>query len=89
VSFQLHKSELLAYNYHNSGEIYQMVPLYVLATKIYHFLAKFFQIRQITNLHLIDSETDRWTPFVSADVAKTRGYLLTRTRSHMSVHLKK
>jgi hypothetical protein len=49
-----------------------MVPLYVLATKIYHFLAKFFLIGQITNLYPIDNKTDRWTPFVSADVAKTR-----------------
>jgi hypothetical protein len=59
--------------------MYQMIPFYVLGIKIYHFLAKFFQIGQITNLHPIDSGIDRWTPFVSADVAKTRGYLLTRT----------
>jgi hypothetical protein len=35
-----------------------MVPLYVLRTKIYHFVAKFFQIEQIMNLQSIDSESD-------------------------------
>jgi hypothetical protein len=66
-----------------------MVPVYVFGTKIYHFLANRLQFEQITNLYRIDSEMDRWVPFVSAEVAKTRDYLLTRTRSHMSVHLKK
>jgi hypothetical protein len=65
-----------------------MVSLYVFRTKIYHFLANRLQFEQITNLYPIDSETDRWVPFVSSEVAKTGDYLLTGTRSHMSVHLK-
>jgi hypothetical protein len=66
-----------------------MVPLYIFETEIYHFLANRLQFEQITNLYPIDSETDRWVPFVSAEVAKTRDYLLTGTRPHMSAHLKK
>jgi hypothetical protein len=64
-----------------------MIPLYVFGTEIYHFLANQLQFEQITNLYPIDSETDRWVPFVSDEVAKTEVYLLTGTRSHMSVHL--
>jgi hypothetical protein len=66
-----------------------MVPLYILATKIYHFSASRLQFGQITDLEPIDSESDRWAPLVSADVAGTEGYLLTRTGSHMSEHFLK
>jgi hypothetical protein len=52
-------------NYHISGEMYRMVPLYVLGTKIYHFVAKFFQIGQILNLESINSESDNG-PHLSA-----------------------
>jgi hypothetical protein len=51
-----------------------MVPLYVLATKIYHFLAYRLQFRQITDLEPIDSESDVQDPFVSAEVAGTGHY---------------
>jgi hypothetical protein len=47
-----------------------MVPLYVLGTKIYHFIAIFFQIKQITNLQRIDSVSDHRVPLVSAEVAE-------------------
>jgi hypothetical protein len=47
-----------------------MVPLYVLGTEIYHFVAKFFQIEQITNLQRIDSVSDHQVPLVSAEVAE-------------------
>jgi hypothetical protein len=65
-----------------------MVLLYVLTTKIYHFLAIFLQFRQIINLHPIDSGTDRWAPFISAEVAKTREYLLTRTEPYILAQIK-
>jgi hypothetical protein len=45
--------------------MYRMVPLYVLGTKIYHFVAKFFQIGQILNLEQINSEFDNG-PHLSA-----------------------
>jgi hypothetical protein len=45
-------------NYHILGQMYQMAPLYVFKTKIYHFLAIFLQFRQITDLKQIDSKTD-------------------------------
>jgi hypothetical protein len=51
-----------------------MVPLYVLATKIYHFSASQLQFGQITDLESIDSESDVWDPFVSAEVAGTYHY---------------
>jgi hypothetical protein len=35
-----------------------MVPLYVLSTKIYQFVAKFFQIGQISNFQRIDGVSD-------------------------------
>jgi hypothetical protein len=66
-----------------------MVPLYIFWTEIYHFSANWLQFEQITNLHPIDSEADMWAPFVSAEVAKTEDYLLTGTKSHISVYLKK
>jgi hypothetical protein len=47
-----------------------MVPLYVLGTEIYHFVAKFFQIEQIMNLQSIDSVSDHRVPLVSAEVAE-------------------
>jgi hypothetical protein len=50
--------------------MYRMVPLYVLGTEIYHFVVKFFQIEQITNLQPIDSEFDPRVPLVSAKVAE-------------------
>jgi hypothetical protein len=46
-----------------------MVSLYVLRTKIYHFLVKFFQIEQIRNLQQIGSVSDSG-PLASADMAK-------------------
>jgi hypothetical protein len=49
----------------------------------------FFAIREITDLHPIDSKTDRWAPFVSAEVAKTGGYLLSVHEPHMSAQIKK
>jgi hypothetical protein len=39
-----------------------MVPLYVLGTKIYQFVAKVFQIGQISNFQQIDSVSDHGTP---------------------------
>jgi hypothetical protein len=51
-----------------------MIPLYVLATKIYHFLASQLQFGQITDLEQIDSESDRWGLFVNAEVAGTGHY---------------
>jgi hypothetical protein len=51
-----------------------MVPLYVLATKIYHFLVSRLQFGQITYLEPIDSESDMRGPFVSAEVAKILSY---------------
>jgi hypothetical protein len=45
--------------------MYQMVPLYILSTKIYHFLAKFLQIKQISDLEPIDSKSDS-DPHLSA-----------------------
>jgi hypothetical protein len=39
-----------------------MVPLYILGTEIYHFVAKNFQIEQIMNLQLIDSESNLRDP---------------------------
>jgi hypothetical protein len=50
-----------------------MVPLYILATKIYHFFASQLQFGQITDLEPIDSESDMWDPFGSAEVAG-KGY---------------
>jgi hypothetical protein len=64
-----------------------MIPFCVLETKIYRFVAKFFQIGQIMNLQPIDSKT-RWAPFLSAEVAGTGKYWLTRIGSHMLGHLK-
>jgi hypothetical protein len=49
-----------------------MVPLYVLATKIYHFLASQLQFGQITDLELIDSQSDMRDPLVSTEVAKIK-----------------
>jgi hypothetical protein len=65
-----------------------MVPLYVFRTNIYHFPASQLQFGQITNFQPIDSKTDRWAPFLSAEVAGTGEYWLTRIGSHMSGHLK-
>jgi hypothetical protein len=47
-----------------------MVPLYVLATKIYHFPTNQLQFGQITNLELIDSESNMRDPLVNTEVAK-------------------
>jgi hypothetical protein len=58
----LQDMELLAYNYHFVGEIYRMVPLYVLDTKIYQYVAKFFQIGQIIEFQRIDSVSDYGAP---------------------------
>jgi hypothetical protein len=68
--------------------MYRMVPLCVLGIEIYLFAEKFFQIGQLMNLQPIDSKTDRWAPFLSAEVAGTGEYWLTRIGSHMSGHLK-
>jgi hypothetical protein len=38
--------------------MYQMIPLYVLETKIYHFSTNFLQFEQITDLQPIDSISD-------------------------------
>jgi hypothetical protein len=51
-----------------------MVPLYVLATKIYHFSASQLQFGLITDLEPIDGESDVWGLFVSAEVARTGHY---------------
>jgi hypothetical protein len=51
-----------------------MVPLYILATKIYHFLANRLQFGQITDLKPIDSESDVRGAFVSTEVARTGHY---------------
>jgi hypothetical protein len=51
-----------------------MVPLNVLTTKIYHFLANQLQFGQITDLEPIDSESDLQDPLVSAEVAGMEGY---------------
>jgi hypothetical protein len=51
-----------------------MVPLYVLATKIYHFPASQLQFGQITDLEPIDSEINVRDPFVSTEVAGTGCY---------------
>jgi hypothetical protein len=61
-------------NYDNSDKIYQMVPLYVFRTKIYHFPTSRLQFGQITDLEPIDSESDPRDPLVSAEVAKMEGY---------------
>jgi hypothetical protein len=50
--------------------MYQMIPLYVSETKIYHFSTKFLQFGQITDLKPIDSVSDIPDPFVWADVAQ-------------------
>jgi hypothetical protein len=56
-----------------------MVLLYVLAIKIYHFLAGRLQFGQITYLEPIDSESDVRDPFVSTEVAKIKFFLVRWT----------
>jgi hypothetical protein len=50
--------------------MYQMIPLYISDTKIYHFSTNFLQFEQISGLKSIDSESDVWGLLVSVDVAK-------------------
>jgi hypothetical protein len=64
-----------------------MVPLFVFGIEMYHFCASYLQFEQIIDLESIDSVSDRWAPFVSVEVVETGGTLLTRTRSHLLVHL--
>jgi hypothetical protein len=49
--------------------MYQMIPLYILDNKIYHFSTFFLQFEQITDLQSIDRVSDMQDPLVSADVA--------------------
>jgi hypothetical protein len=65
-----------------------MVPLYVLGTKIYHFVAKFFQIGQILNLESINSESDNGPHLSAVTWQKRMIFLLRWARSHMSGDLK-
>jgi hypothetical protein len=51
--------------------MYQIIPLYVLETKIYHFSTNLLQFGQISDLEPIDSRPDVPDPLVSAEVAKT------------------
>jgi hypothetical protein len=62
-----------------SGEIYQMVSLYILATKIYHFPASRLQFRQITDLEPTDSKSDLQDPLIGAEVAKIKIFLVRWT----------
>jgi hypothetical protein len=52
--------------------MYQMVPLYVLGTKIYHFPTKFLQIEQISDLESIDNKSDIGL-YLSAQLIKAFG----------------
>jgi hypothetical protein len=51
--------------------MYQMIPLYIFKTKIYHFSTNFLHFELISKLKSIDTQTDIRDPPVSAEVAET------------------
>jgi hypothetical protein len=63
--------------------MYQMIPLYVFKTKIYHFSTIFLQFELICELKRIDNESDMRDPPDSAEVAETLVILLRWTWPHL------
>jgi hypothetical protein len=87
--FKIHSNEVVSIKLRQFvRNLPNSITLHFFEIKIYYFPASRLKFAQIMNLESINGDSDLRDPFFNADVARIEGYLLTRTRSHMLVHLK-